>query len=135
MKALPLLLLAATTSAALAQAPDLSGAWRFVDDGTVIEFVACGAAQCGRVRALPPPEPKSDEPPPRCGQDVVLGLRADGRRWQGEVLDPASGKRYRAQVQPAKTAGELELVVSALGGLVTETMRLQPARDFKACGV
>jgi hypothetical protein len=124
--------LLSTNLTAQPQALALTGHWLFVDDGTVIEFLPCGDAVCGRVRALPP-KPDPSDPPPRCGQDVLIGFKPQASGWVGVVLDSASNKQYRASLQPAKAKGELDLVVKALGGLASETLRLAPAKEFKAC--
>jgi uncharacterized protein (DUF2147 family) len=128
--ALPLLFLAALPAAA--QAP--SGAWRFVDDGTVIEFVACKDALCGHVRALPQKHDPNDGPPPRCGQEVLAGFKPQGDQWAGEVQDPGTNKRYGAKLRRDQQTNDWDLVIKALGGLYTETLRLQPApADFQRC--
>jgi uncharacterized protein (DUF2147 family) len=114
------------------QALPLTGHWLFVDDGTVIEFLPCGDSVCGRVRALPP-KPDPLDPPPRCGEEVLIGFKPQATRWAGVVFDSASNKRYGATLQPAKAPGELDLEVKALGGLMSETLRLAPAKEFKAC--
>ena len=138
--AYPLLCLALAPWLVQAQTrfPDtLAGAWRFVDDGTVVEFVACGAATCALVRALPPmPDPK-DGPPPACGEAVILDLRRDpaAARWLGQVVDTSDNKRYQARLQPGKN-GRLNLVITALGGLFSETLTMEPApAGFKACAI
>jgi uncharacterized protein (DUF2147 family) len=122
------------TSAVWAQTPSfpLTGHWMFVEDQTVIGFTACGDAVCARIRGLPTLlEP--GEKPPACDLEVLMGFKPNGARWVGEALDPESNKRYRARLQAGKQGGELELVISALGGLVSESMVLAPAKDFKPC--
>jgi uncharacterized protein (DUF2147 family) len=140
---LPLLALAASLSAmsAASAAPPAApsaapqGLWRFVDDGSVIEFLPCGGAVCGRVRGLPTVQ-EAGEPPPRCGQELLSGFKPDGARWLGEALDVASGRRYRSRLvwgSDGQGEGHWTLVVSAAGGLFSDSFRLAPAAGFKAC--
>ena len=126
------LFLANTPASTQTPSLQLTGHWQFIDDASVIEFVPCGDAVCARVRGLPP-KPEPGEMPPPCGLEVLKGLKPKGAHWVGEALDPETNKRYRAKVQPGKKSGELELVVSALGGLVSDTLVLVPAKDFKSC--
>jgi uncharacterized protein (DUF2147 family) len=123
-----------TSSPASTQTPSfpLTGHWQFIEDSTVVEFLPCGDAVCARVRGLPP-KPEPGEKPPACGFEVLVGFKPKGVHWAGEALDHESNKRYRARLQPGKKSGELDLVVSAMGGLVSETMTLVPAKDFKSC--
>jgi uncharacterized protein (DUF2147 family) len=130
-------LLLASTSASTqtpTQTPSfpLTGHWLFTEDSTVVEFLPCGDAVCARIRGLPP-KPVPGEKPPPCGLEVLIGFKPKGAHWVGEALDHESNKRYRAKVQPGKKSGELELVISALGGLVNESMAMVPAKDFKSC--
>jgi uncharacterized protein (DUF2147 family) len=117
-----------------AQSPSfaLTGNWELLEDSTVIEFLPCGDAVCARVRGLPP-KPVPGDTPPACGSEVLMGFKPKGAHWVGEAFDHDSKKRYRARLQPGKKSGELELVVSAMGGLVSETMALAPAKAFKPC--
>jgi uncharacterized protein (DUF2147 family) len=126
------LVLASTPASTQTLSFPLTGHWQFIEDATVIEFLPCGDAVCARVRGLPP-KPEPGEKPPACGLEVLMGFKPKGAHWAGEALDHESNKRYRARLQPGKKSGELDLVVSAMGGLVSETMTLAPAKDFKPC--
>jgi uncharacterized protein (DUF2147 family) len=126
------LLLASTLASARTPSFPLAGHWLFTEDSTVIEFLPCGDAVCGRVRGLSP-KTELGEKPPACGLKVLMGLKPKGAHWVGEALDHETNKRYRARLQPGKNSGELELVVSALGGLVSEAMTMAPAKNFKPC--
>jgi uncharacterized protein (DUF2147 family) len=128
-----LLMSCALLSLPAAAAPALAGLWTFEEDGTVIEFASCGDAVCATVRR---PPPKSEQPAedPKCGQVLVGGMKPDGSAGQhrGWVLDPASQKRYTARLEP--DTGALKLVVSAFGGVYSETYRLRPAAGVvEAC--
>lgn len=125
----PLLIAALLSTSASAAPPAPQGHWAFVDDGTVIEFVACGDALCAQVRGLPPVVEKGDVPP-ACGQTVLEGLRPEAGQWRGEVIDPETRKRFRVRLEPQ---GEgWRLVVSVLA--FSETIQLRPAGAFKRCG-
>jgi uncharacterized protein (DUF2147 family) len=126
------LLLASTLAVAQTPSFPLTGHWLFTEDSTVVEFLPCGDAVCARVRGLPP-KPEPGEKPPPCGLEVLMGFKPKGAHWVGEALDHESNKRYRAKLQPSKKSGELELVISAMGGLVSETMVMAPTKDFKPC--
>ena len=122
------------SSPASTQTPSfpLTGHWQFIEDSTVIEFLACGDAVCARVRGVPP-KPVPGEKPPACGLEVLMGLKPKGAHWVGEALDHESNKRYRAKLQLGQKSGEMELVVSAMGGLISDTMPMTQAKDFKPC--
>jgi uncharacterized protein (DUF2147 family) len=108
----------------------IDGIWRFVDDGTVIEMSACGTAICGVVRVPPPPSKDPKDIPPKCGQTVIEGFKqsANRKEWTGKAIDPADNKQYAAKLRAAKNE-RLELVVSVLGGLVQESMQLEPVKS------
>jgi uncharacterized protein (DUF2147 family) len=133
MKLPRFLLSFACVSLPAAAAPALAGLWTFEEDGTVVEFASCGDAVCATVRR---PPPKSDQPAddPKCGQLLVGGMKPDGGAGlhRGWALDPASQKRYSARLEPE--TGAFKLVVSAFGGVYSETYRLRPAAGaVQAC--
>jgi hypothetical protein len=130
--ALPLFLLVPL----LAHANPPQGHWRLLDDDSVIEIAPCPGSErlCGHLRGLPRPEP--GEKPPSCGEQLLFDLQRQGQEplWKGQALDPDSGKRYTVRFKPGAD-GQWQLVVSALGGLVNETLLLAPvpAGQFKPC--
>lgn len=119
-----LLTLCAAAGSALTATP-LEGHWRFVDDGTVVEFAPCADAMCATVRRPPPKSAKPAEDP-KCGQVLIGGIKPDSRggRYIGWAADPADNKRYSALLEPDGER-QLRLVVRAMGGLATETYTLQ----------
>jgi uncharacterized protein (DUF2147 family) len=115
--------------AALAQtaaAPAPEGLWRFVDDGSVVQFSACGLLSCATLRKLPEPAKAEPGPQPRCGTLVIADMKAiaGGAHYGGVAIDPVDNKRYKAELRPA-AGGRLELVIKALGGLYTETLVME----------
>lgn len=130
MKHLAPLLIAGlmATSAAAATPPAPQGHWAFVDDGTVIEFVACGEALCAQLRGLPPVAEKGDVPP-ACGE-TLLSLRPQAGQWRGELIDPETQKRTRVRLE--RQGEGWRLVFSVM--MFTETLQLRPAGEFKRCG-
>ncbi len=131
----PLALLAMLAlPSAVAAMPAPSGLWRF-EDGTVVEFVACGATRCAVVRGLPSAEAdkRQAQNAPECGTTLIGDLKPRRAWFAGWVLDPESGKRYSAELTRSKP-GTLQLSVSAMGGLYNETYALQSvAGAYQAC--
>jgi uncharacterized protein (DUF2147 family) len=125
--ALSLCLMAPLACAAPAAPGPLSGHWRFDDDGTVIEFKACGEATCGYVRQ--PNGNSASENALLCGSMLLGGMKpdADTGHHRGWAADPADLKRYAATLE--QDGKGLKLVVRALGGLYSESYRLRPAAE------
>lgn len=117
------------TALAKPAAPKLEGFWRFLDDGTVVEFVRCQESFCATVRVLPVQGERTPDDP-KCAQKLIGDMKPDGTTGQylGWVLDPGDNKRYPARLEPHSNQ-QLRLVISAMGGLFSETYKLQAAGE------
>jgi uncharacterized protein (DUF2147 family) len=118
-----------TTASATPAAPALEGFWRFVDDGTVVEFARCQEAFCATVRALPMQGERTADDP-KCAQKLIGDMKPDGTKghYLGWVIDPSDNKRYIARLEP-ESDQRLRLVIRAMGGLISETYTLQAAKE------
>lgn len=108
-----------------------AGLWRFTDDNSIIEFIACQNAWCGVMRALPP---KIKEDKKGCGFMLIGDLKPTSPTVWGEgwVIDPKDDKRYDAALH--LFGNRAELVISAYGGLFTERLNLvRQTVEFKPC--
>lgn len=111
--------------AAVSQA-GIDGQWTTFDDRThqeraTVEIVGDGRTFTGRIVALH--TAPGEDPEPRCtncsGPDrdqPVLGLEimhvtaaSDGRTYEGRILDPDEGLRYRCIVTPDADGKELSI--------------------------
>ena len=108
-----------------------AGLWNTVSDvdgrpTAVVELREVGGAYVGTVRALLVPADHEDSLCTKCsgdrknqpivGMQIVWNMRSDGDAWSGgEILDPETGKTYRAQMK--LTDGGKKLVVRGYIGL------------------
>ena len=115
----------AVPQVALAQSQAVSpvGLWRTIDDATqqpkaLVRIVDQGGVLAGRIeKILVAPadavcEQCTDERKgkPVQGMTILSGLKPEGSEWTGgEVLDPASGKVYRARIKLADAGRKLEM--------------------------
>ncbi len=101
MRAWLLGLAAALTSAhAVAQPRSPAGRWLTEDRGGVIEIAPCRDALCGRIIGMTyeGKMPVDRWNRPQCGLGLLYGLKPGEASWNGQVLDPKSGKMYSAKV-------------------------------------
>lgn len=105
------LLVALATAASLAQA-DITGAWTTIDDKTnepksIIEIYERDGKYWGRIRDLLSTDADAvcDEckgelkGKPLLGMEIITAMEKQGEEYSGgEILDPASGKVYRAKL-------------------------------------
>jgi uncharacterized protein (DUF2147 family) len=84
---------------------DVDGKPRGVVEIREEKGVFIGTAR-GTLRQGEPPNPTCDRCPgdrkgkPILGLDILTGLRADGNEWTGgEILDPDTGKVYKAKIK------------------------------------
>jgi uncharacterized protein (DUF2147 family) len=89
----------------LAAAPPEAGRWRTQDGSSVIGIDACAQAiVCGRIIGVSLDHPT--DPPPRdkwgglqCNETIIkMTTREDNGRLDGTILDPRSGRLWRAQI-------------------------------------
>jgi uncharacterized protein (DUF2147 family) len=119
------LALLATRLYAAEPATDITGYWVMSDGSALVEIIASQAGLSARIAALRDPqftvadgegvkspvgEPRLDvhNPDPRLrgrsllGLTIARGLRFDRGRWRGgRIYDPATGKSWRCEMEPA----------------------------------
>ena len=116
-------LMAPQAAAVQSQAASPDGLWRTIDDATqqpkaLVRIVEQGGVLAGRIEKLL--ADKSDAVCEQCtderrgkpvqGMTILSGLKPEGSEWTGgEVLDPASGKVYRARIKLADAGRKLEM--------------------------
>lgn len=117
-------LLAGRAPAAAAQLTP-EGLWNTVSDvdgrpTAVVEIREVDGAYVGTVRALLVPADHDDSLCTRCsgerknqrvvGMQILWNMRPDGDEWSGgQILDPETGKTYRAQMKLADGGRKLVL--------------------------
>ena len=123
------LLLAALLAAgpALAQLSPV-GLWKTIDDETkkeksLVRIVESGGVVSGKVEKFLDPDTKPDSVCEKCSDDrkgkPILGLtilrnlkqgEEDKSVWEGgDILDPNTGKVYRARLKPVEGGKQLQL--------------------------
>ncbi|WP_297370291.1 DUF2147 domain-containing protein [Acidocella sp.] len=117
------ILVGAAAGAASAPQP-VSGQWLTADHQAVIALAPCGAAECGRIVGMVFDHPNDPEPldwrgRAQCGETIITVTPTSDGSWQGEVLDPRTGTRYRAKLW--RDAGRLALRGYVLTPLLGET--------------
>jgi uncharacterized protein (DUF2147 family) len=87
-----------------AAAPPETGRWRTQDRSSVIAIAPCGQGLCGHVIGISLAHP-TDAPPrdiwggSQCGETIIrMPEHANDGRWHGTILDPRSGRTWRAQI-------------------------------------
>ncbi|MGL5837873.1 MAG: DUF2147 domain-containing protein [Sphingorhabdus sp.] len=130
-----LLIPTALYSAAQAAAP-ITGRYITDDRDGIIEIYACGSAMCGKLAKFlkTPPggaaQKDINNPNPALrsrtllGMNVLLGLKADGKEWKGQIYDPRNGKTYRSVVYKGKSG---HLVVKGCYGPICRAQNWIPA--------
>lgn len=137
--------LAAAAPDVRSQTPTPAGRWRTIDDRTgetksIVVLESNGSELTGRVeRVFAPPAPSTNPLCEKCsgnlknqpivGMQVLWGFRQDGDRYkEGRVLDPESGKVYRANLRLTDNGQSLQVRgfvgFSMLGR--TQTWRREP---------
>jgi uncharacterized protein (DUF2147 family) len=116
-------LVAPLSAAAQSQAASPVGLWRTIDDATqqpkaLVRIVEQGGVLAGRIEKLLAYKPDvlceqcTDERrgKPVQGMTILSGLKPEGGEWTGgEVLDPVTGKVYRARIKLADAGRKLEM--------------------------
>ena len=116
-------LVAPLSAAAQSQAASPVGLWRTFDDATqqpkaLVRIVEQGGVLAGRIEKLLAYKPDvlceqcTDERrgKPVQGMTILSGLKPEGGEWTGgEVLDPVTGKVYRARIKLADAGRKLEM--------------------------
>lgn len=107
------------------QQPSPTGLWNTISDTdgkptAVVEIREVDHELTGTVRALLVPADSVDSICGKCpgdrrgqrivGMEILRGLHADGDEWTGgEILDPESGKTYRAKLKLIDHGEKLEV--------------------------
>jgi uncharacterized protein (DUF2147 family) len=116
-------LVAPLSAAAQSQPASPVGLWRTIDDATqqpkaLVRIVEQGGVLAGRIEKLLAYKPDvlceqcTDERrgKPVQGMTILSGLKPEGGEWTGgEVLDPVTGKVYRARIKLADAGRKLEM--------------------------
>ena len=116
-------LIAPQSAAGQSQAASPVGLWRTFDDATqqpkaLVRIVEQGGVLAGRIEKLLAYKPDvlceqcTDERrgKPVQGMTILSGLKPEGGEWTGgEVLDPVTGKVYRARIKLADAGRKLEM--------------------------
>ena len=81
----------------------VAGQWLTKDQTTVLDIESCGAAVCGRIVGMTK-WPRRGVPTdlhdvPECGMTIMRDFRhTENNLWQGDILDPDTGKDYTAEL-------------------------------------
>lgn len=92
---------------ALAAPADPSGLWWTKSNGSIIKIAPCAKLYCGTLVWLKEPyqadgtaktdianEDASKRARPVIGIDILIDLKPEGDRWQGQAYNPEDGKTY-----------------------------------------
>ncbi|TCK61913.1 DUF2147 domain-containing protein [Seleniivibrio woodruffii] len=123
MKAVLVLIFALTSVFAFAASP--AGLWKTIDDKTgkeksLVRITENGGVLSGAIEKLLDPNAKKDMVCDECtddrkgkpvvGLNIIRGLKQDGEKWEGgTILDPKSGKIYKATIKVIEGGKKLEL--------------------------
>lgn len=97
------LMLASGTGARADPVPPL-GNWLTPDADAVIAIARCGAFLCGRIAGIRLDQPNDPIPHDwrggsQCGLEIILDVHSGEDDWQGAIIDPRNGDRYRASLR------------------------------------
>ncbi len=95
---------AACAQSSASHAPlSVAGQWLTKDQSTVLDIEPCGPALCGRIVGMTK-WPRTGVPTdlhdvPECGMTIMRTFRrTEDNLWQGDILDPDTGKDYTAEL-------------------------------------
>jgi uncharacterized protein (DUF2147 family) len=113
------------SSTALAQATDVVGKWKTIDDvsgkaKSIVEIFRVGEEVKGKILKIIDPAQSSKKcdkcegdkkDQPVQGMEIMWGLKkSDDNEWSGgHVLDPKNGKTYKARIRLKEAGQKLEL--------------------------